>query len=168
MRQLDSIFQWLYDSPLAEAMRESAVLFPWVEAIHVLALSLVVGSIAVFDLRLLGVASKKRSVRDVIADVMPVTWVAFVVAAVTGVLLFSSNALAYAHNGPFQWKVLLLVLLGVNAAVFHSFVGRHIEHWQHDEQTPWQARLAGFTSVSLWIGVTVFGRWIGFTINALP
>jgi len=166
--QLDPIFRWLYDSDVGVAMRENALLFPWVEAVHVLALTLVVGSIVIFDLRLLGVASTKRPVGDVIADVMPVTWSAFVVAAITGILLFASNAVAYAHNGPFQWKVAMLALLGVNAAVFHSFVGRRLESWQHDERTPWQARVSGLTSVTLWVFVTVFGRWIGFTINSIP
>lgn len=165
---LDSIFQWLYDSDLGVAMRENALLFPWVEAVHVLALTIVVGSIVIFDLRLLGLASTKRAVGDVISDVMPVTWSAFVVAFITGFLLFTSNAVAYAHNGPFQWKVFLLGLLGVNAAVFHGVVGKKLDSWQHDARTPWQARISGLTSVTLWILVTVFGRWIGFTINTIP
>jgi hypothetical protein len=164
---LDTALHWIYDTGIGEAMRESDVLFPWVEAFHVLALTLVVGSITVMDLRLLGVASSKRSVRTVMSDVLPTTWVSFAVAAITGVLLFTSNAVAYAHNRPLQWKLFLLFLLGVNAAVFHLFAGRRLADWEQQERPPWQARLAGALSIGLWIGVTLFGRWIGFTINAL-
>ena len=59
---MEKFFQWLYDSGVGTAIRESASLFPWIESVHVLSITLVVGSIAVVDLRLLGVASKGRAI----------------------------------------------------------------------------------------------------------
>ncbi len=59
---LESFFQWVYDLPIAEHIRANELAFPWLESIHVLAITLVLGSIAVADLRLLGLASVKRPV----------------------------------------------------------------------------------------------------------
>lgn len=164
---LDRLWRWLYDTDLALQIREDGSLFPWIEAFHVLALCLVIGSIAVLDLRLIGLASQRQPVVEVARDVVKVTWAAFLVAAVTGALLFLSNAPAYAHNGPFRWKVLLLSLLGLNAGAFHLLFGTKLATWSSGERLPWGARLSGLTSIVLWIGVTALGRWIGFTLTAL-
>jgi hypothetical protein len=161
----DTLLQALYDSALGEAMRENALLFPLVETVHVLALCAVVGSIAILDLRLLGLASRGRPVRKIVADVLPVTWSAFALAVLSGSLLFASNAVAYAHNAAMQGKLVALLLLGVNAAVFHRFVGRRLPQWEGAHKPPAPARVAGATSIGLWLAVIVFGRWIGFTIN---
>ena len=164
---LDAPLRWLYATEIAVQMRENALLFPWVEAIHVVGLTLVLGSIAVLDLRLLGVASRGRPLARVLRDVLPVTWLAFALAVVTGALMFASNAVAYAHNGPFQWKVVLLTLIGLNTAFFHLLVEPALRAAPSTGPTPWRARLSGALSIALWIGVTAFGRWIGFTINAI-
>lgn len=163
----EPLWRWLYDTPLATQIRENGSWFPWIEALHVLSLCLVVGSIAVLDLRLIGVASRQRAVTEVVGEVVKVTWSAFVVAAITGSLLFLSNAPAYAHNGPFRWKIVLLLLLGLNAGVFHLLFGSKLIDWSPKQRLPWGARLSGMTSILLWIGVTALGRWIGFTLTAL-
>src|SRR5471030_541916 len=100
----NAIFQWLYATAAGEAIRENESLFPWIESIHVLAITLVVGSIWIVDLRLIGVASLDRAVTRLAKEVLPCTWMAFAVAAVTGSLLFISNAVNYAHNFYFQIK----------------------------------------------------------------
>ena len=143
--------QWLYDTSLAEAVRANELLFPWFESVHVLAITLVLGSIAVVDLRLLGVASRGRPVTRLIREVLPVTWFAFAVAAVTGAALFSSNAVEYAKNFPFQMKMLLLVLAGVNMVVFHFVTYRGIAQWDEAGETPFAARFAGGFSIALWL-----------------
>ncbi len=163
---LDAIFQWLYATAAGVAIRENESLFPWIESIHVLAITAVVGSIAIVDLRLLGVASRDRTVTRLTKDVLPLTWVAFAIAALSGVLMFISNAVNYAHNFYFQIKILLLVLAAVNMLFFHFVPGRDVDSWGASAQTtPLKARLAGGASLLLWIGVVAFGRWIGFTLQ---
>ena len=100
------------------------------------------------------------------ANVLPCTWAAFVAAAITGALLFSSNATGYAHNSYFQAKFVFLVLAGINMSVFHLFVGRDIERWgASPHATPLPARIAGGVSLLVWIGVVACGRWVGFTLH---
>ncbi len=160
------LLQWLYDSPVGTAIRENGTLFPWIESVHVLAITLVVGSIFIVDLRLLGIASKGRAVSRLTGEVLPFTWVVFVLAAITGGLLFSSNAVKYAHNIFLLAKMSLLIVAFLNMMVFHVITSRGIEHWDESPHPPVRARLAGGISMALWIAIVVCGRWIGFTMTA--
>ena len=162
---LDTVLQWLQGLSAAMAIREGEILFPWIESVHVLALTLVLGSIAIVDLRLIGLASRERSVLQTTASALPLTWSAFVVAAVTGGLLFASNATVYGHNRFFQAKLVLIALAGINMAVYHLFVSRGCAAWHTAASTPRRARVVGALSLCLWIAVAACGRWIGFTIN---
>jgi hypothetical protein len=160
------LLQALENTSVATAIREGSVLFPWIECVHVLALTLVIGSIAVVDLRLIGVTSRDRGVSYVTATVLPITWTAFVCAFLTGVLMFSSNASTYGSNIYFRIKMALIVLAGINMGVYHLAVNRGVEGWGTAATTPTRARVAGAVSLCLWLGIVAAGRWIGFTINA--
>ena len=164
--ELDALFKWLYATSAAVTIRENESLFPWLESIHVLAITLVVGSIAIVDLRLLGLASLDRAMTRLSREVLPCTWIAFMMAALTGALLFISNAVNYAHNFYFQVKIALLVLAGVNMLIFHFLGSREIESWGTSAHaTPLRVRIAGAASLLLWIGVVAFGRWVGFNLH---
>jgi hypothetical protein len=161
----DTFFQTLQDTAVATAIREGESLFPWIECVHVLALTLVVGSIAVVDLRLIGWASRDRGVVETTSSVLPITWTAFAFAVITGGLMFSSNAITYAHNSFFQVKIALIGLAGINMAGYHLLLSRHVDEWQTPQLTPRRARIVGCVSLCLWIAIVACGRWIGFTIN---
>lgn len=74
--EYDALLKWLEGTSVAQAIAESESLFPWIEAVHVLAITLVVGSIAIVDLRLIGFASRNHAVTSLTKDVLPCTWVA--------------------------------------------------------------------------------------------
>jgi uncharacterized membrane protein len=157
----------LQNSAIPTAIREGEHLFPWIECVHVLALTIVIGSIAIVDSRLIGFTSRDRTVAETTAAVLPITWIAFGVAAITGALLFSSNALAYSHNGYFQAKLALIAIAGLNMLTYHVLFARQAGAWRSAALTPPSARIVGAISLGLWIGVVACGRWIGFTINAV-
>jgi hypothetical protein len=161
----DQFLDWLQGTPIAVAIRENEILFPWIESFHVLAIALVVGTISIIDLRLIGLASRNRAVTVLMREVLPYTWAAFVVAAVTGSLLFSSNAPKYAHNFYFQAKMVLLVLAACNMTAFHLIGTRDIVRWGAAGGTPVAVKTAGGISLLVWIAVVVCGRWIGFTLH---
>jgi uncharacterized membrane protein len=164
---LQHLLQALQDSAVATAIREGESLFPWIESVHVLAVTLVIGSIAIVDLRLLGLASRDRSVLQMTTLALPVTWTAFVIAVISGSLMFSSNALAYARNPFLQAKLLLIIGAGANMAIYHLYAGRGARAWLTPALTPRSARIAGAISLALWIAVAACGRWIGFTLHAM-
>ena len=153
---------WLEQTSLATKIAESEWLFPTIETIHVLALTLVIGSIAMLDFRLLGVSSRKLRVMQLSEETLPWTWMAFIVAAITGTLMFVSAATKYYGNTPFRIKMVLLVLAGVNMAVFHRGAWKAVHSWNMTLPTPRAARIAGGLSLLFWIGVVVAGRWVGF------
>jgi hypothetical protein len=137
-------------------------LFPIIETLHVMALSIVFGSIAMVDLRLLGVASRSSPVSRLSDEVLPWTWTAWCVAAVFGTLMFISKAETYAGNTQFRLKFVCMVLAAVNMLVFRFGAYRQVARWDSADP-PMSARVAGALSLSLWIGVVFFGRWVGFT-----
>jgi hypothetical protein len=158
----DRFLHWLEATAPAVAISESSWLFPGIESVHVLAITLVVGSITMVDLRLLDVNLRERPADELIAEVLPWTWIAFAVAACTGALLFSSNASHYWGTVPFRAKILVLVLAGLNMVVFHATTFRSIAVWGREPRTPRAAKVSGAISLALWIGVVTLGRWIGF------
>jgi hypothetical protein len=152
----------LQDLSLPTQIRESVWLFPTIETVHVFALVLVVGSIMVVDLRLLGLSNKERPFSQVADEMLPWTWFAFSVAALAGLLMFSSKALIYYADIPFRIKMVCLVLAGINMALFHWLGMRHLGAWDR-AQPPWHAKLAGGASLLLWTSIVTAGRWVGFT-----
>jgi hypothetical protein len=152
---------WLEHRPFAIAIAESTWLFPIVETIHVLALSLVVGSVAMMDLRLLGVGSQQRAASEVIASSLPWAWSAFAVAFTAGSLMFTSKAVSYYGNLPFRIKMVCLALAALNMLVFHVFTARDMPAWDRG-RPPLAARIAAVCSLTLWIVIVAAGRWIGF------
>jgi len=152
----------LEHQPFAVAISESTWLFPFFETVHVLALTLVVGSVAMMDLRLLGIGSRDRSVTELNSSVLPWTWCAFAVAAICGGLLFSSKASTYYVNIPFRIKMVCLAFAAVNMLIFHLVTERGVAAW--DRGTPPRAaKMAGAISLALWVVIVATGRWIGFT-----
>lgn len=161
---MESLIASLEASALGEWMRTSLKAVPVVEAIHVMAVALLFGSILIVDLRLLGVANTRRAFTRMTDELLHYTWFAFIVAVITGLLMFIANASTYYVNTPFRLKLLMLAGAGINMAVFHRFTARTVDQWDHDPaRTPTGARVAAALSILLWVSVIFFGRWIGFT-----
>lgn len=166
---IEPVIAWIQATPVAQFMQLSPWAFPVLEAIHVLAITLVFGVIAVVDLRLLGIASNNRRFTEVAADCLHWTWIAFALAVLTGLGMFSANASAYINNFYFQLKMVLLVFAGVNMLYFEIVTARTAGTWHIDTVgVPGAARVAGALSLCFWFAVVVCGRWIGFTLFSLP
>ena len=161
---LQDLIAFVEHGTLGELVRENDLLFPFIESVHVLAVCLVVGSIAVVDLRLLGFASVDRPVGRLMCSILPITVGAFGLAVAAGSLLFISHASKYLENRFFIAKITLIALAGVNMAVFHLIGARNLDQWENDALPPLFARVAGGLSLFLWVSVVACGRWIGFTM----
>lgn len=162
---LSGSLQLLQHSSLGTAVATVPWVFPITETIHVLSLAVVFGSIAMLDLRLVGISSRTGAVSVISHEVLPFTWVAFAVATLSGTLLFISNASGYAANRQFQLKFLFIALAGVNMLAFHLGAYRSVSQWDHRMPPPNAARIAGVLSIVLWLTIIVFGRWTGYTMS---
>jgi hypothetical protein len=162
---IDSLVAAIHDTTLSGAIRGDIPgtewLFPIVETIHVLCLTVVFGSISMVDLRLLGLTQTQVPFAKLYRELIPWTWGAFAGAVVFGSILATGKIEDYAHSPVFLSKFVLMALAGVNMLVFNT-VYRHVESLDEAVPTPRGARAAGALSLILWIGVVVCGRWTGF------
>jgi len=138
------------------------LVFPIIETVHVLAITLLAGTVAVVDLRLLGLVLKRERVSQIAGQVLPLTWVGFIAMFVSGILLFMAEAAKSYANPAFRIKMLLLVVAGVNPLIFHSTIYRRVSAWDESPVTPWRARLTAALSLTLWSGIIVAGRAIAY------
>ena len=162
-----TIWQSLQDTAFSTRIAESEWMFPTIETIHVFALVTVIGCIAIMDLRLLGLNSMNRTVQALERDTIPLTWKAFALALVTGLLMFVSKAHTYMANPYFLWKMGLMLLAGINMAIFHRVVSKGVEDWgQPGGKIPLAAKVSGLLSLALWLIIPLFGRIVGFTLGS--
>ena len=160
---LSTLFELMQNSALSEYLRTSLKAMPIVEAIHVMAVATVFGTIVLVDLRLLGYPNVQRSFSKLHHELLQWTWIAFGIAFITGVLLLIVNAVTYYRNTAFWLKMGVIVLAGINMLVFEYVTARSVSKWDKGVLPPAAARTAGALSIVFWIGVIFLGRWIGFT-----
>jgi len=165
VESITALLQSIERTGAATFIKESTWAFPMTESIHVIAIALVVGTIATVDLRLLGLASMRRAYGELSRDVLPWTWGAFALAALTGALMFVSQPVAYFANTAFRIKLLILLLAGINMLVFQLITHRGVAKWDRAATVPLPGMLAGALSLGFWIAVVFFGRRIGFTMS---
>jgi hypothetical protein len=150
----------LEQSGLGQTIRDSLWIYPLANVLHVLAVALLLGSIVVFDLRVLGFG--KGVATDRLASLaLPVSMGALCVAALTGFIMFTAEATAYLRNPVFLTKMGLIVLALVNIVVFHRGAFRTIKAWGFTSAPP-AARLTAGVSLALWLCIVVAGRFIAY------
>jgi len=160
---LISVFcQWLEQTSIGTAIRESLWLFPVIETVHIFGIILLVGGTSILDLRLMGLTFREEPVTKLAKRFLPWAWAGFIIQVVTGVLMFASEATKMYINTAFQIKMLMIVAAGVNAFVFHSLAYQSVGKWEKDPVAPLSARIAGLISILFWFGIVAAGRWIAY------
>jgi hypothetical protein len=149
-------------SALAQAMRHWLWLYPAVEIVHIAGIALLVGSIAVLDLRLLGL-SRSVPVRRLAAHVLPWSAASFLLIVPSGLLMFVAHASDFIASPVFALKMVLILGAGANAALFHAGIFRSAASWDAGVAPPLAARAAGAVSLALWIAVISCGRLLAYT-----
>ena len=163
MPDLLAFCKWLEQTSIGSAVRESLWLFPAIETVHLLGMALLVGTITVLDLRLLGCAMHRQRFSELSGRLLPWAWVGFAVQVLTGVVLFSSEAVKVYTNPAFRLKLFLILLAGAHALIFHWAVSRDVAKWDDSPATPVKAKISGFVSLFIWVGIVAAGRFIGFS-----
>jgi len=146
---------------IAKAMREWLWLYPGVEIAHIVGFTILVGSVAMFDLRVLGL-SKGIPVRRLSHHLLPWSVGALALIVPTGLLMFSAHASDFLTNRAFQLKMALLVAAGLNAAYFHVGPYQSVKSWDVDAPAPLAAKLSVALSLVLWLGVISCGRLLAY------
>ena len=155
---------WLQNTPWATGIRQSDFLFPLIEGSHILALSMSVGLIVMFDLRLLRWAFRTEAVSKIMRQVMPWALPGFAIMFVSGLLLFFAQAEKVYTNNYFRVKMLLLVLLGINALVYQVKFYPAMAEWDMSETIPAGARTTAVLSLAFWMVVIACGRLMAYEL----
>lgn len=146
----------------ATALRESALMYPIILALHLIGIGLFGSMVAITDFRILGWAAKGRKLSDIHGQLRPYKHLGLTIVVACGLSLGLCKAAIYWPNPYFKTKLLLLTLVGVHGLVFRKDVYRNLEALDAAPQMPGKAKLAAVLSILLWVGLITCGRMIGY------
>ena len=152
-------FAWCEHSAIGGAIRSSSWLFPVIEAFHLLGLAVIGGAVLVVDLRLFGFGLRRQPVAQLARDAQPWLIASLMVMVATGVLMFTSEAIKCYYHPAFWVKMTSLFL----AITFTFTVRRKVALADETRMGPLWSKLVALVSITLWSGVGIGGRWIGFS-----
>lgn len=152
------VFEWLEATAIGVVIRDSLWLFPVIEAVHLLALALIGGTILIVDLRLLGFGIRSQSSATLAKSLHPWLVGGLITMIATGVPMFLSEAIKCYYSPPFWYKMSFLVV-----ALLYTFtVRKRVAAADSMALGPVWGRLAALASLGLWFCVGFAGRWIAF------
>ncbi len=152
-------FQWCENFWLGQFIVNSNWLFPVIESVHLLALSVLGGAILVVDMRLLGLGLKNRAVTEIAREARPWLIGALVMMIATGVPLFLSEPIKLYYSQAF-WNKMTALALGL---VFTFTIRARVTETESVRNTARRQVMVGALSLALWFTVAASGRWIGFS-----
>jgi len=164
---LVALVHWINETAFSQYLRESELAFPLTEAVHLIGLGISVGTIVWVDLRLMGKVMRDVRISEVVSRLQPWAIGGFTVMMLSGLLLFLGKPDNYYSTVAFKLKMLLLPLAGLNVLVFHRRVFPNVARWDEGVAAPWQGRMVGAVSMSLWIVIIVLGRWTAYFADPL-
>lgn len=162
---LYEICQAIQDSRIGTALRESEVVFPVIESIHVLGLAVSAGAIVLLDLRLTGLGMKYSTPAQIMRRLKPWYVGGFLVMMLTGGLLFWAEAEKLYRSPTFRWKLVFLAAAALNALYYEIKYVPRMDAWDGRSGLPAGARIVGWCSLISWAAVIGFGRWTAYGLK---
>ena len=150
---LSPLLQSIHDSAPGELVRDVFWVFPTLETLHFIGMAMLFGVVVVIDLRVIGVL-RGPSVAE-LHRFLPMAFIGFVINLASGLLCFAADPAAYAFNAAFRFKMLCILLAGLNALWFR---------YNDPSKTP--ALVASVLSILLWLAVIAGGRIIPYVSGA--
>ena len=158
------IAEWLEATAISRWVHESLYGFAIVVAVHILGLTVSVGTLIWFDLRLLGISMLRIPVSVLYRRLMPWILSGFAIMFASGGVLLAAYATAAYGNLYFRIKAVALILGGVNAFFYHWVTERQIHRWDEARRPSLPARAAGLISILVWGTAIVAGRMMSYTM----
>ena len=162
MSALLTLAEQIESSGIGVAIAESRFAYPIIEGIHLIGLSVSVGLIFITDLRLLGLILKRVPIERVLHHLRPYVLGGFAAIFVSGALLFWSSAARMLESPAFVFKMLFILLAGINALVFELGIVPRQPAPLGTSALPRSFRIAGLASLALWTLTIVCGRLIPY------
>ena len=159
---IEQFCNWLASTSLSLYFQTTTWIIPLTQSIHILCISIVIASMAMLDLRLVGLAGRRQSIPAMADRYLPWLWGAVLVLLLTGLVLITAEPVRELMNPVFRLKMLLLVAGLIVTATFRHALRRDVSRWQSTSATT-AARALGLFSLAVWIGIIICGRWIAYT-----
>lgn len=153
----------LYDSPVSTGIRDTTWLIPLVQSIHIVAISVLIGSAVVSDLRLAGVLATDETPRTVVRRHLPWMWGALAVLLATGLIMTTGEPNRVLANAIFWYKMGLVLLAFVLTLLFRYPILHPEFRLEHARWASFAKPLA-WISLVIWIAVVFCGRWIAYAV----
>ncbi len=145
---------------VSDFMRESWWAWRVAESLHFIGLSLLIGTVGIFDLRMMGLV--KKVPLNALHRMVPFGIFGYLINVTTGFFFFSGFPDQYMYNPSFQLKLVFMGMAGLNVLVFYGVVYGRFKSLQPGDNAPWAARVIGGVSLLSWMAVITFGRLITF------
>jgi hypothetical protein len=152
---MHGFIQWLSDNATANPMNGPEWAFPVVESMHFIGFAFLIGTIAIVDLRLLGLGMRRQPAGQLERDLAPWTYAGVAIMLITGPLMFSADAMTYYVNPSFRIKMACLATALVYNFTLHRMAAR-------STRPGLAGMLAACLSLALWTCVLASGRMIAF------
>ena len=158
---IETLTNQIMASQLSQWIQATYWLWPVLEIIHFFGLTLLMGGLIIVDLRMIGFFPTINL--QGVKKLLPFVIFGFLLNLITGILFVYGDPSRYAINIGFQIKLILILLAGCNAAIYHFKVeGYALELVSSSIRPPLTIKLVGLTSLSLWTGVLLLGRLIPY------
>jgi hypothetical protein len=152
--------EWLQTTALGEMVAETLWAYPFLETLHTLGMAMLVGSLGLINLRVLGYKIELPILGT--RDLLPLAWLGFTINLISGIALFTSDAVYFWSSYTFRIKILLIVLGGINAFVLGRAAFREpLSGGSFVAATG--IRWIAASALVFWLGAIIAGRLIAYT-----
>jgi hypothetical protein len=150
---------WLSDTRLSQFIQDTFWVIPTVQTVHIVSIAIVMPSMAMLDLRLVGIAGRRQSLNAMGDRFLPWVWITLVVLLCSGSLLIIAEPGRSLRNVVFWTKMSLLATALILTFTFQTVLHRRKGFWETHRTA---AVLLGSVSLVIWIGIVAAGRWIAY------
>jgi tryptophan-rich sensory protein len=161
-RMLDELSSWLEHTSVSETIQSISWIVPTVQTIHILAITVVAGSVLMINLRLIGVFAADQPLKDVSSRFLPFVWCSLLVLLATGAIMIIGEPPRSLKNPAFQLKMMLLVAALIVTGIFQLLLRRDPAFGDARSGRRGAAATIAVLSMLLWTGIIFAGRWIAY------
>ena len=159
--------EWLAGTELSLLFSTVSWIVPLVQTIHILAIAIVIASMAMLNLRVVGIAGRSHGVGQMAERFLPWMWRALPVLVATGAMLIVAEPPRSLLNPLFQAKMGLLLVVVLLTVGFQAMLKTRAAGWDADAGVPPGARLIAVLSLIVWVAIIFAGRWIAYVDTGL-
>lgn len=156
---LERFCDWLSNTPFSLMIQTVNWIIPAVQSIHILCVAVVMSSMAMLDLRLIGLVGRRRAISEMVGRFVPWVWRTLIVLATSGSILIIGEPSRELLNPYFRAKMVMLAVVILITLVVQLQNKRNATYWETKRAA---ARVTGLASLLLWVGIVTAGRWIAY------